>query len=240
MKKIGITHKKNKNVRIFEQFSLEEKALYHFQAQVLKKCTNIVKQLQGPPPSPLLSVLKPKLRDLVTQVMAKITTIPHQMKEEVTCELQRLAVLPAYDTFLEKSKVNQNTNMMTIKAKLEVLMNPTVKFDEELDKKVRTLLKESEQYIGGLGISDSEKMMIIQAMQLRMGHWYKCPNGHIYCITECGGAVMESKCPECGSQIGGGHHTLRSDNAVASEMDGARHPAWSQFNNMNNFDPNDF
>ena len=65
---------------------------------------------------------------------------------------------------------------------------------------------------------------------------YKCPNGHIYAIGECGGAMQESKCPECGAKIGGLNHGLTSGNAVAREMDGARYAAWSEeANNMANF-----
>ena len=64
--------------------------------------------------------------------------------------------------------------------------------------------------------------------------------GHFYCITECGGAMEESRCPECGSSIGGQNHQLRSDNRLASEMDGARYPAFSDLANINNFDPRDF
>ena len=62
-------------------------------------------------------------------------------------------------------------------------------------------------------------------------------SGHYYCIGECGGATQEGKCPECGSQIGGTQHRLRSDNALAPEMDGARFAAWSDTaNNMGNWD----
>lgn len=238
--------------RFLELCSVEEKALCYFQAQVLKKAVSILQQSQGAMPSPFLAesqgqdslskhlaLLKAKVEVLVAEVMKRTTSISRQMEEEVTCELQRLMVLPSYWSFLEKCTVYTNDDMVELKAKLEALMNPTVKFDEELDKKVRVLLKESEQHIGSLGISDSEKIMILQAMKLRQGHWYKCPYGHIYCITECGGAMVESNCPECGSRIGGGNHRLRSDNAVATEMDGARHAAWSEHNNMNNFNLDD-
>lgn len=63
-------------------------------------------------------------------------------------------------------------------------------------------------------------------MGMGQGHWFKCPNGHIYVIGDCGGAVVEGRCNECGSQIGGGGHRLRADNQVATEMDGARMSAW--------------
>ena len=62
-----------------------------------------------------------------------------------------------------------------------------------------------------------------------------CFEGHIYCIGECGGATVESKCPECDSRIGGGGHRLREDNSLAPEMDGAPFAAWSQQANMANY-----
>lgn len=74
-------------------------------------------------------------------------------------------------------------------------------------------------------------------MDLSKGHWYKCPNGHIYAIGDCGGATVESRCPECKAKIGGSSHRLREDNALASEMDGATHSAWSEQAYMENYDP---
>ena len=61
--------------------------------------------------------------------------------------------------------------------------------------------------------------------------------GHIYAIGDCGGATVESQCPECGSTIGGENHSLRDDNNLAPEMDGAEFPAFSDMANIHNFDP---
>lgn len=43
-------------------------------------------------------------------------------------------------------------------------------------------------------------------------HWFECPNGHPYYIGECGGAMEQSNCPECGAVVGGSNHTLTSGN----------------------------
>ena len=59
---------------------------------------------------------------------------------------------------------------------------------------------------------------IIKAMGLSRGHWYECPNGHVYAIGECGGAMEESKCPECNAKIGG--------TQLASHYDGVSRPAY--------------
>ncbi|XP_034726304.1 NFX1-type zinc finger-containing protein 1 isoform X2 [Etheostoma cragini] len=88
---------------------------------------------------------------------------------------------------------------------------------KELDKKVP---------LTGLGINEEERKMIVSTMGMRPGHWYKCPNGHVYLIDDCGGAMVSRRCPDCEATIGGGNHRLASGNQVASEMDGAQQPAW--------------
>ena len=44
------------------------------------------------------------------------------------------------------------------------------------------------------------------------GHRFACPNGHLYVIGNCGGAMETSRCPDCGSVIGGSNHTLANGN----------------------------
>jgi len=69
-----------------------------------------------------------------------------------------------------------------------------------------------------------------------VGHFYNCPKGHTFVITEvsyshpyirilidmllqCGGAMEASTCPECGSPIGGGSHRLLDSNTRAIEFE---------------------
>lgn len=66
--------------------------------------------------------------------------------------------------------------------------------------------------------------------------FYVIYTGHIYAIGNCGGAMMESKCPECKTVIGGGNHRLADGNRHSSVMDGSRHAAWSEQANLANFD----
>ena len=99
----------------------------------------------------------------------------------------------------------------------------------------KDLLKRLNKKVGGLPISDKERVNIVKAMGLAAGHWFKCPKGHIYAIGDCGGATEEGVCPECKSRIGGTHHTLRGDNRFAPEMDNAQYPAWSDQANMRNY-----
>lgn len=116
------------------------------------------------------------------------------------------------------------------------LINSIRVYTEEDDDMYKNhLIKLNDITKCGINISDREKKEILSAMGFARGHWYSCPNGHVYCIADCGGAMHESKCNECGATIGGGNHSLRSDNRVATEMDGARHSAWSEQANMLNY-----
>jgi hypothetical protein len=44
---------------------------------------------------------------------------------------------------------------------------------------------------------------------------FQCKNGHPYAIGECGGAMQQSRCPECGEVIGGANHTRDASNGIA-------------------------
>ncbi|KAG8898032.1 hypothetical protein FRC01_011055 [Tulasnella sp. 417] len=74
-------------------------------------------------------------------------------------------------------------------------------------------------------VTDAEKREIVKALMggflgiKTRGHFYQCPNGHAYVITECGGAMEESHCPECNSVIGGSSHTLNSSNTRATDLE---------------------
>ena len=46
--------------------------------------------------------------------------------------------------------------------------------------------------------------------------WYRCPEGHLYVVGECGGPMQESRCPECGKKIGGRDHVPANRNVVAN------------------------
>ncbi|NXS45373.1 ZNFX1 protein, partial [Balaeniceps rex] len=118
------------------------------------------------------------------------------------------------------------------------ILEGTKKFTEEDEAAVKADLERlcTTLPVSGLGISEAERVQIVSAIGCPRGHWFKCRNGHIYVIGDCGGAMERSKCPECHAVIGGTNHTLDSTNSLASEMDGATHAAWSETaNNLLNF-----
>jgi transcription initiation factor IIE alpha subunit len=110
------------------------------------------------------------------------------------------------------------------------------RYSEDTDKGLAKHLENLKEALKStLNIMETERKQIVKAMDLKQGHWYKCPNGHIYAITECGGAMQEGKCNECGEKIGGSRHTLLPSNSLATEMDGATHSAWCEAANLENY-----
>ena len=53
-----------------------------------------------------------------------------------------------------------------------------------------------------LPITDDEKRQIQQAISIEKLRWYKCPQGHLYVVADCGNPAVSSTCIECGCQIG--------------------------------------
>ncbi|NXW60874.1 ZNFX1 protein, partial [Eurystomus gularis] len=124
-------------------------------------------------------------------------------------------------------------------ASIRKILEETKKFTKENEAAVKAKLQRLRTAlpVSGLGISEAERVQIVNAIGCPRGHWFKCRNGHIYVIGECGGAMERSKCPECHAVIGGTNHALDSTNSLASEMDGATHAAWSETaNNLLNFE----
>ncbi|XP_049446635.1 NFX1-type zinc finger-containing protein 1 isoform X2 [Epinephelus fuscoguttatus] len=154
-------------------------------------------------------------------------------------ELQRLTLLTELNARchmadLRGQSVKIQSEVQTIREVLE----KSGQFTEQDQHRVKEAMKELDDKLPatGLGITDEERKMIVSAMNMPLGHWHKCPNGHVYVIADCGGAMVSRRCPDCEATIGGAHHTLASGNQVATEMDGALHPAWSEANNLLNFD----
>ncbi|XP_041836553.1 NFX1-type zinc finger-containing protein 1 [Melanotaenia boesemani] len=152
------------------------------------------------------------------------------------CRLNLLAELNARCHMAEK--IGKTDEMQSEVQEIRDALEVVGQFTEQNQLKVKKALEglDAKFPVRGLGISDEERLMIVSAMKMPPGHWYKCRNGHVYLITECGGAMETRHCPDCDAPIGGENHTLEGDNTVATEMDGSQHPAWSEANNLLNFE----
>lgn len=157
---------------------------------------------------------------------------------DLQSEIQRLTYLLNLLARCNASKTMSTDIAEEIKSAREILEG-TKKFTEEDEAAVKAHLNKIDAVVpkSVLGISEAERVEIVHAIGCPRGHWFKCRNGHIYVIGECGGAMQRSTCPECHEVIGGTNHALDSSNSLAPEMDGATHAAWSDIaNNMLNFE----
>lgn len=159
-------------------------------------------------------------------------SISEQLAIDIDYEQSRLHWINQLCQICDKEEYKRYINdVRVIRAHKECIQSITClqKFTNEKSKLAKVCINNLLELLDTtFTISVEEKRMIVSAMGLKQGHWYECPNGHTYCITECGGAMQESKCPVCREVIGGSNHRLNTRNRVATHMDGATRPAWPQ------------
>lgn len=71
-------------------------------------------------------------------------------------------------------------------------------------------------------ITSDEMRAVVAAMATEFGvtgHWYRCVNGHLFTIGECGGAMETARCPQCGAQVGGTDHTVARGVTRADDLE---------------------
>ncbi|CAB3987453.1 NFX1-type zinc finger-containing 1-like [Paramuricea clavata] len=134
-----------------------------------------------------------------------------------------------------KSSIESAKNIMS---RQHIAVDTALEITDEERAVVASVIENVSREVGITHLTPKERDDINKAFNFsQAGHWFKCPNDHIYVITECGGATQTSKCPVCQEVIGGTNHTLVESNQLASEMDGATHAAWSNRANLLNYDP---
>ncbi|KAF8768116.1 NFX1-type zinc finger-containing protein 1-like [Argiope bruennichi] len=173
---------------------------------------------------------------LICFMQNEILTASEQQLKELSWEVHRLKLAGNLLSLIKKVP-SLSTEAKTYLDKLLSIIITFVPFKETNMKNFTSNFQHFAELAGRavINISEMEKQSILKAMGLTKGHWYQCPNGHVYCITECGGANQESFCNECGERIGGSNHRLIATNRVATDMDGATHSAWSDAMNMLNY-----
>jgi hypothetical protein len=84
---------------------------------------------------------------------------------------------------------------------------------------VEKMLRDSTFY---MPVSNEEKAAVYAAMARDFrgtGHWYYCENGHPFTIGECGMPMERSRCPQCGSPIGGRGHQAVAGVRPATDLE---------------------
>ena len=169
----------------------------------------------------------------IGKIIHYIIAYKGQQLQEIINESHRIeAILNLYILKNEaKKKPHQDDMDKRVKiarnlAQLEVdLIKKVNPYKDEIKRRVEENFKVLETYIN-VELRAEEKAMIVKAIGLSKGHWYKCPNGHIYAIGDCGGAMEKSRCPDCNAEIGGQQHQLTQGNRHAGDFDGSSAPSW--------------
>jgi hypothetical protein len=119
------------------------------------------------------------------------------LKETAKARLENVLDTCAQRT---KSKVNQRIHHERTEIS-ENSAQDTMQLLADEAAEVQRMLRES--------ISSSEMGMVVRAMAQEFtgtGHWYRCANGHLFTVGECGMPMELARCPECGAGVGGQHH----------------------------------
>ena len=169
-----------------------------------------------------------------------------QQLSDIRSELQRLMCIARlcdleFKVVTKKCTVSSidQSRLSKLAAQLSESQRHGMKLTPDIEEEVSALIAHFNEKYAVSGLTEAERVEIVNAIGLTKGHWFKCPNGHYYCIGESGGAMEKAQCPECGANIGGTNHQLLEGNQLAQEMDGASYAAWSETANLANFDPNE-
>ncbi|CAF3694346.1 unnamed protein product [Rotaria sp. Silwood1] len=158
-----------------------------------------------------------------------------QQLQDIQSELKRIRRVIYIETLIFSLKQTLKPNEKEGIDSMQYLTKKPGPFTDQDRQKFDDLAQQFEYLnnLPGLGITENERIAIVSALNMKQGHWYICPNGHPYVITECGGANQESQCPDCRERIGGQNHRLLETNRHFGLMDDSRHAAWSNEANLN-------
>uniref|UniRef100_A0A6P7GQM5 NFX1-type zinc finger-containing protein 1-like n=1 Tax=Diabrotica virgifera virgifera TaxID=50390 RepID=A0A6P7GQM5_DIAVI len=182
---------------------------------LLEPLKNNKVQLQNTP----MSMIQSKF--ISNCLMEHIDSISKQQYDDMILEIDRFYKCLQFESIMYKPYLFKPEVKIMVETVTQLLDGPQ-RFTKSINDNAKTHLEAlKKETASNIAVTDAERKDIVKAMGFTQGHWYKCPNGHIYCIADCGGAVVTSVCNECKEQIGGSSHRLLSTNRVATEMDGA-------------------
>jgi len=218
--------------RLKKRLAEDEVAVIQNQLNFFPSFGSFLKTLLNFPPGTTYVEMALKEHTALMETLTR-QNLSEQQFSELSSSLKILAMKVDVEQLLTPAKfqlLQEDTSFLQqLRRELQQPMKEEerLKKKERLDKIKRCLHQE---------VTKEERAQIVRAMGFGQGHWFQCPNGHVYAIGECGGATETAKCNECGASIGGSNHALLSNNTHAPQMDGSRHPAWSDAaNNMRNW-----
>ena len=111
-----------------------------------------------------------------------------QQTGDIQAELERIKRVTHLEALHQSLR-----NRSTVKAEekkaidtMEYLTKKSGRFADQDQQDFDRAMKSVEHLstLPGLGINESERVAIVKALNMGRGHWYACPKGHPYLITE--------------------------------------------------------
>lgn len=236
--------------RLGDLFDMVEREVEHtsrmnrrYNATYVRKKQIMERQLDKSIAATKTIALVQRLMERVDEIFLRLS---EQQSEDISLEIARYTKMVDYCSALRDIAANKDDEqVVALRSKIEDILFGFSRFVSEKRETLEHLFQELEKAVKSHGrLSKEEKQMIHLAMSKDFhggsqskGHWFTCTKGHYYCITECGGPMQESNCPECGEKIGGQNHRYVDTMRVASDMDGAERAAWSTGNDIRNYGP---
>uniref|UniRef100_A0A915EPG5 RZ-type domain-containing protein n=1 Tax=Ditylenchus dipsaci TaxID=166011 RepID=A0A915EPG5_9BILA len=152
-----------------------------------------------------------------------IKSISQLMLQQIGCETKRFGFLVNLTQYLVQVYKGSQTFESENNARLDQLLeglNGNKSFEGENSEQLSSIFEgiRKSHPVSGFNLTEEERLQIIQSAGLDVTRWYKCRNGHIYGIGDCGQASQASRCPTCNESIGGVNHRLADNNQLALEM----------------------
>ena len=109
------------------------------------------------------------------------TRLSEQQVRECSMEITRFDLLSSYHQLHGRIKTSDHELLTDEKKQRFVVMLRQLSCGSPLnpdkEKSAREILKETLKCMSGLGITEQERVQIVEAMGMKQGHWFKCPNG---------------------------------------------------------------
>lgn len=111
-----------------------------------------------------------------------------QQFSDIQSELERFPRMIFIENLLLASEKDLNESEEKCTATMRHLVKKPSPFTNADQQEFDNLAKKLTEIrnLPGLGITDRERIEIVRALNIAKGHWFICPNGHPYVITEVG------------------------------------------------------
>lgn len=194
--------------------------VFEIQLDVLEVIANVYKNYKTYKPEELQNAFANQFAIICKFILENLRRFSEQNQNDLENEIKRLNAIGHLSEILSHtsyltSKNSPPVNRLVENVKAEILN--WKRFDEEKSKEILENLKKSIDLNTTLSIEQIKE--IAKIINLPSGRWYRCPNGHFYCIANCGLANQVLKCPDCKEQIGGTSYRLLDNNKRATDID---------------------